>query len=220
MHRFRTATVATIAAAGLVLAAAPSMAAGHSPTAADSVSTAAVTGADALSPELEAYLGTLSPADRDAFIASNLPAEIVLTRGAQQPLDAAARRSLSAATASGRSVGILATGCWTARQNGSARSGLGNTLYTYYTVGGWCSSGSTVTSAWLADAGGETSTPGWSYQGRINSGSGVVSNTGRAYSQHRFTLSAGGATVQSPTPCLRVTGTSSGSASGSSSCGI
>ncbi|MCC2309963.1 hypothetical protein [Cellulomonas chengniuliangii] len=219
MRRFRTATVATIAAAGLVLAAAPSMAAGSGADAGGGA-TSVVVGADALSPELESYLATLSDADRDAFIASSLPAEVVLTQGAQQPLDAAARRSLSAASASGRTVGILATGCWTARQNGSARSGLGNTLYTYYTVGGWCSSGSTVTSAWLADAGGETSTPGWSYQGRINSGSGVVSNTGRAYSQHRFTLSAGGATVQSPTPCVRVTGTSSGSASGSSSCGI
>jgi len=219
MHRFRTATVATIAAAGLVLAAAPSMAAGSGADVAGGA-TSVVVSADALSPELESYLATLSDADRDAFIASSLPAEVVLTQGAQQPLDAAARRSLSAASASGRTVGILATGCWTARQNGSARSGLGNTLYTYYTVGGWCSSGSTVTSAWLADAGGETSTPGWSYQGRINSGSGVVSNTGRAYSQHRFTLSAGGVTVQSPTPCVRVTGTSSGSASGSSSCGI
>lgn len=214
MHRFRTVTIAALAAAGLVLAAVPS-------TAAPGARAAAVTSADSTyGPALDAYLDSLAPAERQAFVDSQLPAQVVVEQQAQQPADAAARRSVLAAAASGRAVSMLATGCWTARQNGSAKAALGNTLYTYYTVGGWCSSGSTVTSAWLADSGGETSTPGWSYAGRINSAAGVVSNTGRSYAQHKFQLSAGGVVVQSPTPCLRVVGTSSGGASGSSSCGI
>ena len=110
--------------------------------------------------------------------------------------------------------------CWTQRWNGSARAAAGNTLYTFYTVGGWCYSGSTVTDAWLADAGGETSTPGWRYEGVTGSGAGVVGNEGRSYARHQFVLGVGGIDIQHPVECLRVRGRVGPASIGEYVCGI
>lgn len=173
-----------------------------------------------IDPELQAYLDTLTPQEQENFVATMLPSAVVEATGPQQPVDANARTSLRAAAAAGRAVSPQASGCWTARTNGSTKAAAGNTLYTYYHVGRWCSSGTKVTSASVADAGGETRTPGWSYKGVINRSSGIVANQARSYSQVKFTLGVGGWTVQSPTPCLRINGTSSGTASSQATCGI
>lgn len=169
---------------------------------------------------LVAYLDSLDPAERAEFVATQLPARTDLVIGGQQPADTTAVRSLLAARASGLAVTPLATGCWSQRWTWAPRAAAGNTLYTYYHVGHWCSSGSTVTSARILDHGGETSTPGWSYAGMTGSGRGVVSNEGRSYTRHKFVLSVGGITLQTATPCARVRGKSSGSSSADSVCGI
>ena len=211
MRRHVIATV--VAAAAVLVAAVPAQAAGTAGTTTHAV---AVT----ITPEVQAYLDTLTPRQRAEFVATKLPATIVETTGPQHPVDAAARAAAAAATLTGARVSPLATGCWTARTSGSAKAALGNTLYTYFHVGGWCASGSIVTSAWVADAGGETSTPGWSYVGVINRNSGVVSNEGRSYSQTKFVLGSGGWIIQSPTPCLRISGTSAPAATAAGTCGI
>lgn len=173
-----------------------------------------------LTPELEDHLSGLSQADRQVFINTQLPASIELTVGEQVPANATARASLAASKAARGVVSPMATGCWTQRFTRQGTALAGNTLYTYYHVNRWCSSGSTVTSASVADFGGETSTPGWRYNGVIRSGAGVVSNQGRSYSQHSFTLGAGGIDVQNPVPCIRGKGTSAGTGSHDTTCGI
>ena len=173
-----------------------------------------------ISPEVEAYLDTLSAEDRAEFVATMLPATTTLTYGEQRPANAAAVASHNAANARGLTVSPRATGCWTARANGSAKAPAGNTLYTYYHVGHWCASGSTVTSAKIQERGGETSTPGWRWGGAIAGSSGVVGNQGRSYSQVSFILKVGLWDVQNPTPCVRVNGLYNAAASTSSTCGI
>lgn len=226
MHTLRKPTLTLLALTALVLAAAPAAQATepdglHGVDAAGPARTGvAVPIEEPAGPELAAYLETLSVADREVFVSTVLPAEEVIVRAAPVPLDAPAQRSARLAALSGRSVSPMATGCWSQRWNGNARSAAGNVLYTYFTTGGWCSSGTSVTSAWLADASGQTSTPGWRYDGVVKSGAGVVSNQGRSYAQHRFVLRVGGWDVQSPSPCLRVSGTSGGTSSGTHTCGI
>ena len=144
----------------------------------------------------------------------------VLDVGPQQPENATARASVAAAEARGVEVGPLATGCWTQRWTWGPKANAGNTLYTYYHVGRWCASGSTVTSASEADSGGETKTPGWRYEGVVARDAGVVSNQGRSYTQHKFALGAGGWDIQTPLECARVKGLSSSNSTADSICGI
>ncbi|UJP41101.1 hypothetical protein [Cellulomonas palmilytica] len=169
---------------------------------------------------LQEYLDSLSPAERDEFIATQLPATTDVEVGGQQPEDFTAVRSLLAARASSLSMTTSASGCWSQRWTWAPKAAAGNTLYTYYHVGHWCASGSSVTSAKISDHGGETSTPGWSYSGVVGSGRGVVSNEGRSYTRHKFVLKIGGITLQTSTPCARVKGRSSGSSTADSVCGI
>ncbi|CAM5790017.1 hypothetical protein [Cellulomonas persica] len=175
---------------------------------------------DDLDPQLAAYLETLDPAEREQFIETQLPETVDVTVGSQLPADSTALASVLASRIAGRSVTPMATGCWSQRWTWAPKAAAGNTLYTYYHVGHWCSSGSTVTSAKIADYGGETSTPGWSYEGVVGSGKGVVSNEGRSYTRHKFELSVGSWVVQTKTPCGRVKGKSSGSSSADATCGI
>lgn len=77
-----------------------------------------------------------------------------------------------------------------------------------------------MTEASVADNGGETSTPGWRYEGVTDSDAGVVNNEGRSYSQYKFVLGAGGWDIQTPTPCIRVIGQASGEADSDLVCGI
>ncbi|GEA84770.1 hypothetical protein CWIS_12485 [Cellulomonas sp. A375-1] len=175
---------------------------------------------DDLDPQLVAYLETLTPAEREQFLATLLPATVDVVVGAQVPTDGAAVSSLLTARLTGLRVSPLATGCWSQRWTWAPKAAAGNTLYTYYHVGSWCSSGSSVTSARIADYGGETSTPGWDYEGVIASGKGVVSNEGRSYSKHKFELRVGSWVVQTATPCGRVKGRSSGSSTADATCGI
>lgn len=165
-----------------------------------------------ISPRLQAYLETLNPADQSKFINSKLPASITTTL--------TVTKETITPSESSRASAAQATGCWRARLNGQAKSALGNTLFTYYHLAYWCSSGLTITTSRWDGAGGETSTPGWRYEGVINKGAGVVLNQGRSYSQFRFVLGAGGIDVQSPTPCLRVKGTNTGGIGRDLVCGI
>lgn len=149
-----------------------------------------------------------------------LPVATDVEAGPQLPADLPALTSLATAKGGAASVSPLATGCWTQRWTWSPRSGVGTVLYTYYHVGYWCSSGTRVTAARVAAAGGETRTPGWSYNGVVDRGAGIAANQGRSFSQHKFTLRAGGIVVQSPLQCGRVKGAASGGASADRVCGI
>lgn len=182
--------------------------------------TTTVTTDVAVSPELQQYLDTLTPAAEAQFVATRVPATTEVVVGEQQPADARAAQSALAARAQGRAVTPQATGCWTQRWTWGPKAAAGNTLYTYYHVGYWCSSGTRITAARIADAGGETKTVGWRYEGITARSAGIVSNQGRSYTQHKFVLGVGGWDVQSPLECARVKGLTSGTSQADSVCGI
>lgn len=173
-----------------------------------------------VTPELKEHLATLSTAEQEDFVRTQLPASSDTVVGPQQPADAEAQASAAAAEARGAEAAPEDAGCWTQRVDGWSEARAGNTLYTYYHVGSWCSDGSSVTEASVADNGGETSTPGWRYEGVTDSDAGVVNNEGRSYSQYKFVLGAGGWDIQTPTPCIRVIGQASGEADSDLVCGI
>lgn len=111
--------------------------------------------------------------------------------------------------------------CYTSRAQRTAKSVVGINLYMSYTVGGWCRSGSKVVSASLKDSGSQTYYLGWSSNGKIGSGSGVVSGQGRSYAQYKFTFHLGTPVpTQYPTPCVRVKGLGNASAQSDYTCGI
>lgn len=171
------------------------------------------------SPELTAYLDKLNPSQRAEFIGTNLPATSTVTTD-QKPDNAAAAASVSTASSTGNAVTPLAVGCWTGRVDWTVRAAAGNGLYSYYHVGRWCSNGSSVTSASIADKGAQTYTVGWRYAGVTASGSGVVSNQGRSYTQHKFILGVGGWDVDTRLECGRVRGQSTGGYLYDTTCGI
>lgn len=172
-----------------------------------------------ISPELESYLDTLSSSERRAFINTNVPTTTVETTTVTA-VDAEAKASLAQASLNGGTVSPLATGCWTARANWNQYNIYGAAIYSWYHVGHWCASGSTVTSASIADYGGQTYVVGWRKDGLTASSSGVVSNQGRSYTQQKFVLGVGGWDVDTRYECARVNGTASATASGTMTCGI
>jgi hypothetical protein len=160
------------------------------------------------------------PGVEPADLADLFPVTTEVEVGPQLPADLPALASLAVAKSKAQSVSTMATGCWTQRWTWSPKSAAGTVLYTYYHVGYWCASGTRVTAARVASAGGETRTPGWQYHGTVDRGAGVVSNQGRSFTQHKFTLRAGGIEVQSPLQCARVKGAATGGSSSDGTCGI
>ena len=123
------------------------------------------------------------------------------------PQDALARTSKEAGITPGEQFGTLATGCWASVTSSGAKNAFGAQLYTLRLEAGWCASGSTVTRAYRISSTGQTHWIGWVHQGRIAGSSGIVSNQGRTWVQHRFTYGAGGWNVQTRDSCLRLRGT-------------
>jgi hypothetical protein len=166
------------------------------------------------------YLNTLTAAQRAQFISTELAATVTVTYTGVAPQDAVAKAEVAHYGSVPLALAASANGCWLGRADYAAKAAAGNTLYTYYHTGGWCVSGSTVYSPSTYEHGGETSTPGWHYNGVIGSGAGVISNQGRSYSQFKFTLSVGPWDVQTPTPCIRVNGLNNATYTSSGTCGV
>lgn len=112
-----------------------------------------------------------------------------------------------------------AAGCYGAYGRFDWRAAAGNTVYTTWQGLHWCSNGSSVTSFYVFDRGGETSTPGWSYQGNGGAGSWNVSWEVRQYTQQKFTFGIG-AYGYSTTPCTQVRGGATGLYSSRASCNL
>lgn len=78
----------------------------------------------------------------------------------------------------------------------------------------WCSSGNRVTNIRITNQGGETSTPGYTYQGVLNSGAHASGPTGRAYSEIGLKIWDGVDIVHllpALHPCIKMTGHANGS---------
>jgi len=207
---------AAIAAGSVILALAAA-----SPAQAQTPATSARSGASpAMSAELRSYLQTVPANQRDEFVRTKVLTTVEMTTGGQVAVDAAAQQSAAAAAANGKAITPMAYGCWTQRWSWAGKALAGNTLYTYYHVGGWCASGTSVTRAWEADSGGQTYAIGWRYEGVVKRSSGIVSNQGRSYTQHKFVLGAGGWDVQTSIPCGRVKGYYNATSGADGTCGI
>ncbi|RVW00874.1 hypothetical protein [Rhodococcus spongiicola] len=152
---------------------------------------------------------------------TQLLSAVVYEEKVQVPVDSAAHASQRMAESAGRTVSPTATGCWTMRADYHARAAAGNTLYTAWHVGYWCSDGNTITDARTLDSGGETRTPYWSYEGPIDGGAGVWQNEARSFTKLRFVHGIPGKwQIQSPTPCIRVIGSVNGSGKGDDRCSV
>lgn len=160
----------------------------------------------------QAAYDALSEEDQAAFDAQMLPVKVIFTTATLVPADDTARNSYAngARPVLGAGPASLAAsdGCWLGRGDGSAQAAAGNTLYTFFTTGEWCISGGVVTTASLYQAGGETATPGWRYEGTTASGSDVINNEGRSFASHNFILGSYGIDIQNVNECQRVDGLS------------
>ncbi|MFF2641716.1 hypothetical protein ACFVUB_17905 [Streptomyces niveus] len=167
----------------------------------------------------QAAYAQLSETERTQFNARYLPARTVVSEMVT-PADAVARESVKAGTTPNSIGSVQAAGCWYGKATGSSRAAAGNTLYTFWVENTWCSNGSSVTSNSYRTADGETSTPGWRYEGVKSKGAGIVGNQGRAWAKHLFILGVGGWDIQSPNECIRVKGSASGTAYADRVCSI
>ncbi|WP_299958572.1 hypothetical protein [uncultured Modestobacter sp.] len=167
---------------------------------------------------LAQVFSTMSEEQALQLIDTQLVAETTVTTEVT-PVDSTARATFRAKGTPTINA-AAAAGCWTSKHNRQNKAAAGNVLYTYFTTGGWCSNGSSVTSVRLVERGGETSTPGWRYAGVKTGGQGVYGGQGRVYTQFQFYLGIGGWDVQSPTPCSRVRGNANGSVTGDGVCSV
>ncbi|MEU7915726.1 hypothetical protein [Microbispora bryophytorum] len=155
-------------------------------------------------PDPKAAYAALTQEERDAVDAVTRVASIKITPSAK----AQVTTSRSAAAAS----------CWQGTAKGEGKNTLGGTIFTYWVTGKWCASSGKVTSATFVSGSGETSTPGWSYEGRIGQGARVGSDSllGNVWAQHKFVLTWDW--VQTAYPCVSMHGSPYGYYSQGSSC--
>lgn len=190
------------------------------PAAADDVGAAQLTENVFSAQSPEAAYENLSASEQEAFDSYALPQEHYVELGEIEPQDDLARQIQEQGTAPESLEDPQAAGCWHGQANGWAEAAAGNTLYTYFVEGTWCSNGSGVTSASYDRAGGETSTPGWSYEGLLDNDSGISGNRGIFWAQHEFELGSGGWVIQNPTPCIRFLGSAAGNTDSDRTCSV
>lgn len=166
-----------------------------------------------------AYFASLRPTEQSIFKAYVM-VDHTVTNFEYRPANTAANASAKKGIVPNRTYSPQATGCWVAVATVDGLNAFGAVMWRVQLNGGWCASGSAVYSAWLDGSWGQTYGLGWTHEGRIGSGSGVVSNQGRTWVQHKFTWGTGGWIIQTQTPCARVKGLGSGSAASDTVCGL
>jgi hypothetical protein len=112
-----------------------------------------------------------------------------------------------------------AAGCWRAVARFAWKAAAGNTLYTAWQGLHWCSRNSRITSYYVFDRGGETATPGWSYDGPGGQAANNVGWEVRQYTQEKFKFSLGPINFTN-TRCIQVRGGATGLYSSRESCNL
>ncbi|MFI9719635.1 hypothetical protein ACIHFE_08255 [Streptomyces sp. NPDC052396] len=113
----------------------------------------------------------------------------------------------------------MSGGCWDEWVRYDFRAAAGNTVYTAWQGLNWCSNGSGITGYHVYDRGGETSTPGWSFQGDNGQGSRNVGWEVRQYTKEKFTFGIGSYGYSANT-CVQIRGGATGLYSSSASCSL
>jgi hypothetical protein len=127
--------------------------------------------------------------------------------------------SAASPLATGSAVSPLVSGCWSAYVLYDWKAAAGNTVYTTWQGLDWCANGS-ISSWHVFVRGGETSTPGWSYDGPHGAGSYNVGWEVRQYTQEKFTFGAGQYFGYSTTPCTQIRGGATGLYSTRATCNL
>lgn len=165
------------------------------------------------------YLAGLSD-DGRAIFKAYATVDRTVTETSFTPLDDAAKLSAAKGMTPTSTYQVSAVGCWVGTGYRYGTNLWGAHLWRLQLNGGYCSSGSYISSAWEDSSFAETYWIGWSHPGRTGGGAGIVSNQGRSWTQHKFVYGAGGWNVQEQLPCLRVLGYTSGSYGVDQGCGI
>lgn len=185
-------------------------------TPANARAAAAITRRLLAAPSLEAGLALLSDSELRLFKAYALPA-----RETETSAVTAESVTSGAATPTSATLAVTTT-CWHATSTKYTVSSMGNSLYSVQLQTRWCGTGGLTTASSPSLIGQWTQTyfPGWSWQGRIASGSGVTGGSAKTYVQNKFILSSGGWTVVTQTPCRRHVGFGNGTWGATDNCGI
>lgn len=207
-----TATVLTAAALGM--AAPMASAAGH-----QSGAQIAAKVLHAKSPQ--AAFKALSTADKIAYGQAEKPVQAFggVEIKSVSPTQAKSQKAHALGEFTAANMRPDSGGCWNAYAHYGWKAAAGNTVYTAWQTLGWCSNGSNVTSYWIINRGGETSTPGWSYQGDNGQGAWNVGWEVRQYTQEKFTFGIG-SYGYSTSPCVQVRGGATGLYSSQASCSL
>lgn len=106
----------------------------------------------------------------------------------------------------------LAGGCHTKGHHQDWNSNYGFTVATSWLDIHWCEDGRKVTGVSITNKGGETRTPGYKYEGVLNSAADKKGAWGGAFSEVGFSLFGGGDGNAIPTlnPCIKISGTIGG----------
>jgi len=121
-------------------------------------------------------------------------------------------------TAQVANVSPAVAGCWDAYVLYDWKAAAGNTVYTTWQGLNWCANGS-ITKWHVYVRGGETSTPGWSYEGNDGQGARNVGWEVRQYTQQKFTFGIG-QYGYSTSPCTQIRGGHTGLYATQASCNL
>jgi hypothetical protein len=126
--------------------------------------------------------------------------------------------SVETTTVPASSITLAAVGgCWSTYQTWKSVGALGNVIYTWWQGFQWCGSGGSVTTHSVYVRGGETATPGWSYDGHGGSGGRNMGWEYRQYTQEKFSFFKF-ATQQ--TKCAQIRGGATGLFSARGNCDL
>lgn len=145
-----------------------------------------------MSPDPQSVFDSLSLSEKATFIRAMDPVNVVQD----------VSRPITTYSASGGE-------CHQAGHHQDWNSRWGFTVATSWMDIEWCTNGGQVTSIEITNQGGETKTPGYSYEGVLNSGARSDGSVGRAYSEIGLKLFDGVPVVQQLpglTPCIKLTG--------------
>jgi len=163
----------------------------------------------------EAAYAALGAAEKQALMAFETPVSQVVTL---RPLVVSGTTALTSSPV----VGIAGTTvrCWYAELHVENNAVAGNTVYTYWQRLRWCSTNGLTISSWtVLDRGGETSTPGWSYEGHGISGGVLVGPQVRSYTQEKFRFNVLWTNFVN-SPCAQIRGGARGAASSLTTCSV
>lgn len=165
----------------------------------------------------EAVLSALNSEEEQAFRTYSFPAKVeqIIVSSPLEKTGESVSREL------GTQVAAAATAtCKGSYVRMNALNSLGDKIWSVFTEGKWCWSGSKVTSATFGRSWSEIYQILWRDAGQIGKGAGVQSGSARIFAQRKMIAGTGGWDIQTWQPCLRLLGYSGATLSSDRICSI